>query len=225
MSNDKKHVWKDYFESRIYGDYSKSHKDILKLIDKELMIKFPNEYPYIHFNWADISELYNECSYEYYGQKSESKKTYNDGKLVADDMMDSMLSLSISEHEEAHYGYCENKFPYHKKQEENYIDMYCSEDINSTIKLYEYMNALFNLFRSIEFDIIQWNKDKDCVFVRLTDGRSTVVKRYGDTKDDIYAAVAYALAKIEFETNSNFKKEVARCLVNLDSKKGKKNGK
>lgn len=56
-------------------------------------------------------------------------------------------------------------------------------------------------------------------------GRSTIVKRYGDTKDDIYAAVAYALAKIEFETNSNFKKEVDSCLVILDSKKGKKNGK
>ena len=52
-----------------------------------------------------------------------------------------------------------------------------------------------------------------------------MVKRYGDTKDDIYAAVAYAIAKIEFETNSNFKKEVDKHLVVLDSKKGKKNGK
>ena len=78
---------------------------------------------------------------------------------------------------------------------------------------------------SIDLDLIQWNKDKDCVFVKLMDGRSTVVKRYGDTKDDIYAAVAYAIAKIEFETNTNFKKEVDSCLVILDSKKGKKNGK
>lgn len=125
-----------------------------------------NEYPYIHFNWVDISELYDKCRDKYYGQKSESKKTHNDGKYY----------LSF-------------------------------------------------LHRSIDLDLIQWNKDKDCVFVKLMDGRSTVVKRYGDTKDDIYAAVAYALAKIEFETNSNFKKEVDSCLVILDLKKGKKNGK
>lgn len=185
MSNNKKHIWKDYFESRIYGNYSKSHKDILRLVDKELMIKFPNEYPYIHFNWTDISELYDECRNEYYGQeKSESKQT-----MV--DVLDADVMFS-------------------------YPNITCELDFYS---IYPALRV------SIDFDLIQWNKDKDCVFVKLMDGRSTVVKRYGDTKDDIYAAVAYALAKIEFETNSNFKKEVDSCLVILDSKKGKKNGK
>lgn len=74
---------------------------------------------------------------------------------------------------------------------------------------------------NIELELVHWNKDKDCVYVELADGRSTVVKRYGDTKDDIYAAVAYALAKIEFETNSNFKKEVDS---HLKIKETKKNG-
>lgn len=86
-------------------------------------------------------------------------------------------------------------------------------------------NAISSYSISNHLELIQWNKDKDCVFVKLMDGRSTVVKRYGDTKDDIYAAVAYAIAKIEFETNSNFKKEVNEHLVVLESKKGKKNGK
>ena len=186
MSNDKKHVWKDYFESRIYGDYSKSHKDILRLVDKELMIKFPNEYPYIHFNWVDISPIYDKYRDVYYGLKSESKSivSYNGMTLKNDE-------LGIG-----------SWYPY-----------------IPDIRMYRLP------IRDIKIDLIQWNKDKDCVFVKLMDGRSTVVKRYGDTKDDIYAAVAYAIAKIEFETNSNFKKEVDSCLVILDSKKGKKNGK
>lgn len=171
MSNDKKHIWKDYFESRIYGNYSKAHKDILRIVDKRLRKDFPKDYPNIYFNWNDISELYDECRDEYYGQKSESKQIYN---------------------------------------------IICDLDFHSIYPA---------LRRPIDLDLIQWNKDKDCVFVKLMDGRSTIVKRYGDTKDDIYAAVAYALAKIEFETNSNFKKEVDSCLVILDSKKGKKNGK
>lgn len=75
MGNDKKHIWKDYFESRIYGDYSKAHKDILRIVDKRLRKDFPNDYPNIYFNWADISELYDECRDEYYGQKSESKQS------------------------------------------------------------------------------------------------------------------------------------------------------
>lgn len=195
MGNDKKHVWKDYFESRIYGDYIKSHKDILRLVDKELMIKFPNEYPYIHFNWVDISDLYDKYRDEYYGQKSESKQTHNDGKYFMKGMLDGITDVMFSYHP--------------------------AEIIFDTDPI---PNLSF-LHRSIDLDLIQWNKDKDCVFVKLMDGRSTIVKRYGDTKDDIYAAVAYALAKIEFETNSNFKKEVDSCLVILDSKKGKKNGK
>ena len=176
MSNDKKHIWKDYFESRIYGNYSKAHKDILRIVDKRLRKALPKDYPNIYFNWTDISELYDECRDEYYGQKSEFKQTHNDAKYFIDGIADIMT-------------------PYP------------------------------NITCEIEFDLIQWNKDKDRVFVKLMDGRSTVVKRYGDTKDDIYAAVAYALAKIEFETNTNFKKEVDSCLVVLDSKKGKKNGK
>lgn len=195
MGNDKKYIWKDYFESRIYGDYSKNHKDILRLVDKELMIKYPNDYPYINFNWADISDLYDKYRNEYYGQKSESKKTHNDGKYFMKGMLDGITDVMFSYHP--------------------------AEIIFDTDSI---PNLSF-LHRSINLDLIQWNKDKDCVFVKLMDGRSTIVKRYGDTKDDIYAAVAYALAKIEFETNSNFKKEVDSCLVILDSKKGKKNGK
>jgi len=196
MSNDKKHIWKDYFESGIYGDYSKNHKDILRLVDKELMIKYPNEYPYINFNWADISQIYDKYRDEYYGQKkSESKQTHNDGKYFMKGMLDGITDVMFS--------YPETEIIF---------------DIDHS-SCYPF------LYSSIELDLIQWNKDKDCVFVKLMDGRSTVVKRYGDTKDDIYAAVAYALAKIEFETNSNFKKEVDSCLVILDSKKGKKNGK
>lgn len=183
MGNDKKHIWKDYFESRIYGNYSKAHKDILRIVDKRLRKALPKDYPNIYFNWNDISGLYDECRDEYYGQeKSESKQTHNDGKYFMNGV-----------------------YP----KTEIIFDM----DRTSCFSF---------LRRSIDLDLIQWNKDKDCVFVKLMDGRSTVVKRYGDTKDDIYAAVAYALAKIEFETNSNFKKEVDSCLVILDSKKGKK---
>lgn len=195
MGNDKKHVWKDYFESRMDGNYSKAHKDILRLVDKRLRKGLPKDYPNIYFNWTDISELYDECRDEYYGQKSESKQTHNDGKYFMKGMLDGITDVM---------------FAYHP-----------AEIIFDTDPI---PNLSF-LHRSIDFDLIQWNKDKDCVFVKLMDGRSTVVKRYGDTKDDIYAAVAYALAKIEFETNSNFKKEVDSCLVILDSKKGKKNGK
>ena len=194
MSNDKKHIWKDYFESRMNCDYSKNHKDILRFVDKELMIKYPNEYPYIHFNWVDISDLYDKYRNEYYGQKSESKQVHNNGKYFMNGMIDGITDIMFS-------------YP---------------PEVNFSI---DSMPNYSFLHRSIDLDLIQWNKDKDCVFVKLTDGRSTVVKRYGDTKDDIYAAVAYALAKIEFETNSNFKKEVDSCLVILDSKKGKKNGK
>lgn len=195
MSNDKKHVWKDYFESRMDGNYSKAHKDILRLVDKRLRKGLPKDYPNIYFNWTDISELYDECRDEYYGQKSESKQTHNDGKYFMKGMLD---------------GITDAMFSYHP-----------AEIIFDTDPI---PNLSF-LHRSIDLDLVQWNKDMDCVFVKLMDGRSTVVKRYGDTKDDIYAAVAYALAKIEFETNSNFKKEVNSCLVILDSKKGKKNGK
>ena len=194
MSNDKKHIWKDYFESRIYGNYSKAHKDILRIVDKRLRKALPKDYPNIYFNWTDISELYGECRDEYYGQeKSESKQTHNDGKYFMKGMLDGITNAMFS-----------------------YPNTICELDFHSIYPA---------LRRSIDLDLIQWNKDKDCVFVKLMDGRSTVVKRYGDTKDDIYAAVAYALAKIEFETNSNFKKEVDSCLVILDSKKGKKNGK
>ena len=185
MGNDKKYVWKDYFESRIYGDYSKSHKDILRLVDKELMIKFPNEYPYIHFNWVDISDLYDKYRNEYYRQKSESKKTHNDYKYFIDDIGVTALS---------------------------YPHTVCEFDFHS---IYPVIDT------SIKLELIHWNKDKDCVYVKLADGRSTVVKRYGDTKNDIYAAVAYAIAKIEFETNSNFKKEVDS---HLKIKETKKNG-
>ena len=48
---------------------------------------------------------------------------------------------------------------------------------------------------------------------------------YSEHVVDAMTAVAYAIAKIEFETNSNFKKEVNEHLVALESKKGKKNGK
>ena len=170
------------------GDYSKKHKNILRLVD--------NEYPYINFNWADISQIYDKYRDAYYGQeKSESKQTHNDGKYFMKGMLDGITDVMFSYHP--------------------------AEIIFDTDPI---PNLSF-LNRSIDLDLIQWNKDKDCVFVKLMDGRSTIVKRYGDTKDDIYAAVAYALAKIEFETNSNFKKEVDSCLVILDSKKGKKNGK
>lgn len=204
MGNDKKHIWKDYFESRIYGNYSKAHKDILRIVDKRLRKALPKDYPNIYFNWTDISELYDKCRDEYYGQeKGESKQTHNDGKYFMKGMSDSITDP-------------ETEVIFDIDRSSCYPNITCALDFHSIYPA---------LRRPIDLDLIQWNKDKDCVFVKLMDGRSTVVKRYGDTKDDIYAAVAYALAKIEFETNSNFKKEVDSCLVILDSKKGKKNGK
>lgn len=200
MGKIKKHNWRNYFYSRMAGNYSESHKNILILVDERLKNEYPENYPDIPFNWSDISVLYDECHDEYYrSETSESKRMLNEGKHIVDAMSNAILSYSINEHKEAH--------------------------------LSKYMNNLSNFvyspfrFSSIEIEMIQWNRDKDCVFVKLMDGRSTVVKRYGDTKDDIYAAVAYAIAKIEFETNSNFKKEVNEHLVVLESKKGKKNGK
>lgn len=195
MGNSKKYNWKEYFYSRINGDYSKTHKNILNLVDERLKKIAPYEYPNIHFNWLDISDLYEECRQEYFGlMNSESKRTFNDGKLVIDGMSNSIFSYSPV-----------------------YDARACNDIVNNIFRLSRLPN--------IELELVHWNKDKDCVYVKLADGRSTIVKRYGDTKDDIYAAVAYALAKIEFETNSNFKKEVDSCLVILDSKKGKKNGK
>ena len=216
MSNDNKHVWKDYFESRIKGNYSKIHKDILRLVDKELMLKFPNEYPYIHFNWGDINQIYNKHRDEYYGlKKSESKQTSKHGCDLIDSLINAMFTYSIDEHNDAHFG-LDNKFPHPiDLEKEEYINIYCMNDINNTIRLSS------RLIPNIEIELVHWNKDKDCVYVELEDGRSTVVKRYGDTKDDIYAAVAYAIAKIEFETNSNFKKEVDS---HLKIKETKKNG-
>lgn len=192
MGKIKKHNWNNYFYSRMAGNYSETHKNILNLLDERLKNEYPENYPNIYFNWTDISVLYDECRDEYYGWKTnESKRMLNTSEHVVDAMTNAISSYSISNH----------------------------EDILS--------NFIYSPFRfsSIELELIQWNKDKDCVFVKLMDGRSTVVKRYGDTKDDIYAAVAYAITKIEFETNSNFKKEVDKHLVILESKKGKKNGK
>lgn len=192
MGRIKKHIWSDYFYSRIAGDYSETHKNILNLLDERLKHEYPENYPNIPFNWSDISVLYDECRDEYYSQEiNESKRMLFEDEHVVDATINAISSYSISNH----------------------------ADILS--------NFIYSPFRfsSIELELIQWNKEKDCVFVKLLDGRSTVVKRYGNTKDDIYAAVAYAIAKIEFETNSNFKKEVDKHLVILDSKKGKKNGK
>lgn len=190
MSKPKMHIWGDYFYSRINGNYSKTHKNILNLVDERLKKMRPDEYPNIIFRWSDISDLYEDCKQEYFGlMNGELKQIYNDYKFFTDDIGVTTLS---------------------------YPNMVCELDFRS---IYPVIDT------PIKLDLIQWNKDKDCVFVRLTDGRSTVVKRYGDTKDDIYAAVAYAIAKIEFETNSNFKKEVDSCLVILDSKKGKNDGK
>ena len=192
MCKIKKHNWRQYFYSRMAGDYSESHKNILILVDKRLKNEYPENYPNIPFNWSDISVLYEECYDEYYRpETSESKRMLHAGEHVVDAMSNAFSSYSINE----------------------YIN-----------RMSNFVYSPFR-FSSIEFELIQWNKDKDCVFVKLMDGRSTVVKRYGDTKDDIYAAVAYAIAKIEFETNSNFKKEVNEHLVVLESKKGKKNGK
>ena len=183
-------IWGDYFYSRIDGNYSKTHKNILNLVDERLKKMRPDEYPNIIFRWSDIGDLYEDCKQEYFGlMKGELKQIDNDYKFFTDDIDVTTLS---------------------------YPNMVCELDFCS---IYPVIDT------PIKLELIQWNKDKDCVFVKLMDGRSTVVKRYGDTKDDIYAAVAYALAKIEFETNSNFKKEVDSCLVILDSKKDKKNGK
>lgn len=131
MSNDKKHIWKDYFESRMNGDYSKNHKDILRLVDEELMIKYPNEYPYINFNWADISQIYDKYRDAYYGQeKSESKQIMYDGKLVIDGMIDSMLTYSIDEHCNAH-GFKEPK-------NDNAI-LYTMADVMSSLRYYSFI--------------------------------------------------------------------------------------
>nr|DAP29405.1 MAG TPA: hypothetical protein [Caudoviricetes sp.] len=186
MGKIKKHNWRNYFYSRMAGNYSETHKNILNLLNERLKHEYPENYPDIPFNWSDISVLYDECRDEYYRTEiSESKRMLNESTT------DIIHSYPIDVH------------------------------IN---RMSNFVYSPFR-FSSIEIEMIQWNKEKDCVFVKLMDGRSTVVKRYGDTKDDIYAAVAYAIAKIEFETNSNFKKEVNEHLVVLESKKGKKNGK
>lgn len=132
-----------------------------------------------------------------------AKRTFNDGKLIIDGMTDAIFS---------------------------YSPLYDARVCNDIIDSISNTRITFNEHRlpfrlsclpNIELELIHWNKDKDCVYVELADGRSTVVKRYGDTKDDIYAAVAYAIVKIEFETNSNFKKEVD---AHLKIKETKKNG-
>lgn len=185
------HIWGDYFYSRINGNYSKTHKNILNLVDERLKKMRSDEYPNIIFRWSDISDLYEECEQEYIGLMSgESMKTFNDGKLLIDGVTDSIFTYSPV-----------------------YDARACNDIVNQIFSL--------SYLTNIELELVHWNKDKDCVYVELTDGRSTVVKRYGDTKDDIYAAVAYAIAKIEFETNSNFKKEVDS---HLKIKETKKNG-
>nr|DAW43250.1 MAG TPA: hypothetical protein [Caudoviricetes sp.] len=191
MSKPKMHIWGDYFYSRINGNYSKTHKNILNLVDERLKKMRPDEYPNIIFRWSDISDLYKDCKQEYFGlMNDELKQIYNDYKFFTDDIGVTTLS-----------------YP-----NQAFDPMVCELDFHS---IYPVIDT------SIKLELIHWNKDKDCVYVKLADGRSTVVKRYGDTKDDIYAAVAYAIAKIEFKTNSNFKKEVDS---HLKIKETKKNG-
>lgn len=188
MGNPKKHIWGDYFYSRINGNYSKNHKNILNLVDERLKKIMPDEYPNIIFRWSDISELYEDCKKEYFGlMNGEFKQITKDSDYLIDSLTNSIFSYP--------------KF-----------SMTCEVDHCSLYPV---------LHNPMELELVHWNKDKDCVYVELADGRNTVVKRYGDTKDDIYAAVAYALAKIEFETNSNFKKEVD---AHLKIKETKKNG-
>lgn len=186
MSKQKMHIWGDYFYSRINGNYSKTHKNILNLVDERLKKMRPDEYPNIIFRWSDISDLYEDCKQEYFGlMNGELKQIYNDYKFFTDDIGVTTFSYSNMAYE------------------------------------FDFRSIYPVIDTSIKLELIHWNKDKDCVYVKLADRRSTVVKRYGDTKDDIYAAVAYAIAKIEFETNSNFKKEVD---AHLKIKETKKNG-
>ena len=153
-------------------------------------------------------------------KKSESKQTSKHGYDLIDSLTNAMFTYSIDEHNDVHFG-SGNKFPHPIDQEkEEYIFIYCMDDINNDIN--NDIRLSGRLIPNIEIELVHWNKDKDCVYVELADGRSTVVKRYGDTKDDIYAAVAYAIAKIEFETNSNFKKEVDSHLKIKETKKNDK---
>ena len=45
MGKIKKHNWRNYFYSRMAGNYSETHKNILNLLDERLKHEYPENYP------------------------------------------------------------------------------------------------------------------------------------------------------------------------------------
>ena len=73
------------------------------------------------------------------------------------------------------------------------------------------------LYRSIDIEKIIHNKDATIVW--FEDKKKIVVKRAKGVKDDIYSAVAYALAKKQHETNTQFKRYVdSKVIKNIGGK-------
>lgn len=68
--------------------------------------------------------------------------------------------------------------------------------------------GIYGQCKNSQISKIQYNPKKQTVFVMLDDGRKTVVRKTKGTKHDIYSAVAYALAKLNYGTNTQFKKDV-----------------
>ena len=77
---------------------------------------------------------------------------------------------------------------------------------NRTEQYEEAINQLTALYRSIDIEKIIHNKGATIVWFK--DEEKVVVKRAKGVKDDIYSAVAYALAKKQHETNTQFKRYV-----------------
>lgn len=89
-------------------------------------------------------------------------------------------------------------------------DMFLGKRSNILVTIDEFDRCLDCLTHTLIKRIIQ-NGPATIVF--WEDGTKTVVKRSkNDPESDVYSAVAYALAKKRYGSNSQFKKRVGKCL-------------
>lgn len=96
---------------------------------------------------------------------------------------------------------------YYKRDFKQLLETYKEqkEELTETRKYYD--NELNNLFR-LYINKIVHNKEKGTTVVWFDNKEKVIVKRRKGTKDDVYSAVAYAIAERLYGNNTRFKKVV-----------------
>ena len=97
-------------------------------------------------------------------------------------------------------GYYKRDLETYKEQKEE-----TEKQLTETRKYYD--NELNNLFR-LYINKIVHNKEKGTTVVWFDNKEKVIVKRRKGTKDDVYSAVAYAIAERLYGNNTRFKKVV-----------------